>query len=94
MEGEPFILNVNASASPSKLDYSWEKDGQQGIGSEVGADVWFNGGFLHLPRDSRAHAGTYTIKANNSEGKAVTTIKLDVLFSPKYVEIKLNPHKA
>ena len=83
IEGEPFVLNVTASASPNKLDYSWEKDSRIHIATDPGADVWFNGGFLHLARVSRAHAGTYTIKANNSEGMAVTTIKLDVLFSPK-----------
>jgi len=87
IEGEPFVLNVTASASPNKLDYSWEKDSRIHIATDPGADVWFNGGFLHLARVSRAHAGTYTIKANNSEGMAVTTIKLDVLFSPKITNV-------
>merc|ERR1719150_1086117 len=37
MEGEPFVLNVTASASPSKLDYTWEKDnGQEKITNVTG----------------------------------------------------------
>ena len=93
MEGEPFVLNVTASASPSKLDYSWEKDGQQRIGSHSDSDeIWFSGGFLHLARVSREDAGTYTVTANNSEGQAVATVKLDVLFSPKYAN-RLNSHR-
>lgn len=86
MEGEPFVLNVTASGSPSQLDYTWEKDGQQRIGSDSN-EIWFSGGFLHLERVSREHAGTYTVAANNSEGRAVATVKLDVLFSPKYTKI-------
>lgn len=89
MEGEPFVLNVTASASPNKLDYSWEKDGRHRIGSDSEADIWFTGGFLHLPRVSRAHAGTYVVRANNSEGRASTTVKLDVLFAPKYVALEV-----
>ena len=87
MEGEPFVLNVTASASPSKLDYTWEKDnGQEKITNDTNSgDIWFSGGFLHLARVSRDHAGTYRVTANNSEGQAVATVKLDVLFSPKYV---------
>ena len=93
MEGEPFVLNVTASASPSKLDYTWEKDGQQRIGSDSDSDeMWFSGGLLHLARVSRDHAGTYTVTANNSEGRAVATVKLDVLFSPKYTN-RLNSHR-
>ena len=86
MEGEPFVLNVTASGSPSQLDYTWLKDGQQRIGSDSN-EIWFSGGFLHLARVSREHAGTYTVAANNSEGQAVATVKLDVLFSPKYTKI-------
>ena len=87
MEGEPFVLNVTASASPSKLDYTWEKDnGQEKITNDPNSgDIWFSGGFLHLARVSRDHAGTYRVTANNSEGQAVAAVKLDVLFSPKYV---------
>jgi len=87
MEGEPFVLNVTASASPSKLDYTWEKDGHQRIGSDSDSEIWFSGGFLHLARVSREDAGTYTITANNSEGRAVATVKLDVLFSPKITNV-------
>lgn len=83
MEGEPFVLNITASASPNKLDYSWMK-GVEEIPRDSRADIWFNQGFLHLPKVSRDHAGTYTIIANNSEGEALTTVKLDVLFAPKY----------
>ena len=84
MEGEAFILNITALASPNKIDYSWTKDGEQRITRDPGTDIWFNGGFLHLARVSRHHAGTYTVTANNSEGEARTTVKLDVIFSPKY----------
>ena len=93
MEGEPFVLNVTASASPSKLDYTWEKDGHRRIGSDSDSEIWFSGGFLHLARVSREDAGTYTVAANNSEGRAVATVKLDVLFSPKYTT-RLNSHRG
>ena len=94
MEGEPFVLNVTASASPSKLDYTWERDnGQEKITNDPNSgDIWFSGGFLHLARVSRDHAGTYRVTANNSEGQAVATVKLDVLFSPKYAN-RLNSHR-
>ena len=83
IEGEPFVLNISASASPTKLDYKWEKDMGRNLDTNPDSDVWFNGGILHIPKVSKTHAGTYTIRANNSEGMAVTKIKLDVLFSPK-----------
>ena len=83
IEGEPFVLNISASASPTKLDYKWEKDMGRNLDTSPDSDVWFNGGILHIPKVSKTHAGTYTIRANNSEGMAVTKIKLDVLFPPK-----------
>jgi len=87
IEGEPFVLNISASASPTKLDYKWEKDMGRNLDTSPDSDVWFNGGILHIPKVSKTHAGTYTIRANNSEGMAVTKIKLDVLFPPKITDI-------
>lgn len=83
IEGEPFVLNVSASARPERIQYKWEKDTEGKLESSPNSDVWFNGGVLHIPKVSRSHAGTYVIRANNSEGHAMTEIKLDVLFAPK-----------
>lgn len=83
IEGEPFVLNVSASARPERVDYKWEKDMKRNLDTSPNADVWFNGGLLHIPKVSQSHAGTYVIRANNSEGDSMTEIKLDVLFAPK-----------
>ena len=78
MEGEPFVLNVSASASPSKLDYTWEKDGQQRIGSHSDSDeICFSGGFLHLARVSRDHAGTYTCTGGGHRDTLTVTVQCE-----------------
>ena len=82
IEDEPFVLNISASARPERIDYAWNKDTDR-LDSSPNADVWFNGGLLHIPKVSKSHAGTYIIRANNSEGESVTKMKLDVLFAPK-----------
>merc|ERR1719219_1792543 len=83
IEGEPFVLNISASARPARIEYKWERDTEGSLASSPNTDVWFNGGVLHIPKVSRSHAGTYVIRANNSEGNTRTEIKLDVLFAPK-----------
>ena len=87
IEGEPFVLNVSASARPSRIDYKWEKESERNLDSSPNTDVWFNGGLLHIPKVSKSHAGSYVIRANNSEGATMTEVRLDVLFAPKISNI-------
>ena len=45
--------------------------------------VNINGGMLNITAASTELAGTYTVIANNSEGRTETEFKLDILYSPR-----------
>ena len=42
--------------------------------------MWVSGNVLNITRAFKYMAGTYQVKANNSEGTAMTVVKVDVLY--------------
>ena len=81
LENESLTLNYSATGKPNDIKYSWYKDGA------LIADSW-SGSLLALSdqraaslrssRVSREDAGTFTLIASNSEGKANLTTTLRV----------------
>lgn len=85
MEREPFVISVEANANPSKIVYTWMRDGLSL--SSGNKRIIANDSTLNITQLERHDAGTYTCEARNNEGS--TYYKLNLTVQCKWTFIHL-----
>ncbi|KAI4470791.1 nephrin [Holotrichia oblita] len=83
IENEPLIIVLKAEGNPSKISYTWTKDGLPIMqrDSRTGADrIISDGSTLNITKLTRFDAGVYTCEALNSQGHSIANINVTVQF--------------
>ncbi|OXU27526.1 hypothetical protein TSAR_002284, partial [Trichomalopsis sarcophagae] len=80
MEGEPFVISVEARANPKPITYTWTRDGLPLSSGAAGTRILARGSTLNITRLDRNDAGTYICEAMNDEGTTFYQLNLTVQY--------------
>ncbi|XP_012277554.1 nephrin isoform X2 [Orussus abietinus] len=83
MEGEPFVISVQATANPTPITYSWTKDGLPL--SSAAKRISARDSTLNITRLERHDSGTYTCEGINKEGTTFYQLNLTVQYPASIV---------
>ncbi|XP_064455772.1 hemicentin-2-like isoform X2 [Ornithodoros turicata] len=82
-EGQDVYLECSIDANPRVTEVIWRFDGNQEVHSDPTSKVITSNQSIVFQAIQRAHSGTYTCVAINSEGQSISNeVKLRVQFSP------------